>query len=73
MCNPGTIGNPYHGCGVQQKSDCSTDLCGKDAHCNAGPNAVECLCPPGYVGNPYIQCHGSYHWKNVKLLVIEQN
>lgn len=60
VCNPGTTGNPYHGCGVQDKSDCSTALCGKDAHCNAGPNAVECLCPPGYAGNPYIQCHGLY-------------
>ena len=58
ICNPGTSGNPYHGCDVQEKSDCSTAVCGKDAHCNAGPNAVECLCPSGFAGNPYIQCFG---------------
>ena len=60
VCNPGTSGNPYHGCGVQEKSDCSDASCGIGAQCSTGPNAVECVCPPGYAGNPYIQCYGKY-------------
>jgi hypothetical protein len=60
VCNPGTSGNPYYGCGIQDKSDCSGTHCGVGAQCSAGPNAVECICPAGYAGNPYIQCYGKY-------------
>lgn len=61
VCNPGTSGNPYQGCGVQEKSDCSSAHCGIGAQCSVGPNgAPECICPPGYSGIPYIECYGKY-------------
>jgi hypothetical protein len=58
VCNAGTVGNPYEGCGPQEKKSCSTTACGIGAECREGINNVECVCPQGFAGNPYVQCQG---------------
>ena len=58
VCNPGTIGNPYEGCGQEPRQSCTANTCGHGAVCRDGMTDIECLCPPGYTGNPYIQCFG---------------
>lgn len=59
MCSPGTIGNPYEGCGQEPRQSCTANTCGHGAVCRDGITDIECLCPPGYTGNPYIQCFGN--------------
>ena len=56
VCNIGNTGNPYEGCGVQNKITCSKTTCGAGAECREGLNAIECICPAGFVGNPYVSC-----------------
>jgi hypothetical protein len=57
VCNPGTSGNPYSGCGAQEKT-CATTACGVAAECRQTLSAVECVCPIGFAGNPYVHCQG---------------
>ena len=55
VCNQGTSGNPYEGCGASART-CSTASCGKGATCKEGGGRVDCVCPAGYRGNPYVEC-----------------
>ncbi|KAI5719789.1 hypothetical protein M8J76_014878 [Diaphorina citri] len=61
VCNSGTHGNPYAGCGTagpQDRGSCDSGagLCGPGAQCLETGGSVECQCPAGYKGNPYVQC-----------------
>lgn len=56
VCNAGSIGNPYEGCGQEPRQSCTANTCGGGAVCRDGMRDIECLCPPGFTGNPYIQC-----------------
>lgn len=69
MCNPGTSGNPYEGCGPQEKS-CVTTACGARAECRQGVNNFDCVCPVGYTGNPYVQCEGNEGLKSLQPYLI---
>ena len=60
ICNAGTSGNPYEGCGPQEKKSCSALACGPGAECREGISSAECSCPPGFKGNPYVQCEGQF-------------
>lgn len=57
VCAPGTSGNPYEGCQIQEKQSCENTICGAEAQCRQGFNSIDCVCPPGYAGNPYVSCH----------------
>lgn len=60
VCDPGTTGNPYEKCDIQDehRASCETSNCGSGAQCKIQLDKVQCLCPPGFTGNPYVECHG---------------
>lgn len=71
VCNAGTSGNPYEGCGLHEKMSCSTIACGVGAECRESINNVECVCPQGLAGNPYVRCQGkrisTLYFQNILL------